>query len=180
MNVAARTLMTVEQFLDWHPDDEKWELIGGIPVEMMSESNLHETVKTSVVGALTARLKPPSRCRPAADGRQVKIDYHTSYRPDAHINCAPFGDPKAQLVEAPTVVFEVAVTFLRRDMLEKRANYFHHSSVQEVVIVDAEAREVHHFLRDRADPACLSGDDTLTLDSVGVSIPISEFFEWLP
>ena len=72
------------------------------------------------------------------------------------------------------------MTSLRRDMLEKRANYFRNPAVREVVIVDAEARAVHHFLKDRADAACLSDGSTLTLGSVSLAIPVAEFFEWLP
>ena len=133
MTFAVReSLMSVGEFLDWHPDGERWELVGGVPLRMMAEGDLHETVRSNLIVALGRRLRPPSRCRAAVDGRQLRIDDFTSYRPDAHINCAPFSDPMAQIVECPTVVFEVAVTSLERDLLDKRANCFRHPAVEHV------------------------------------------------
>ncbi len=182
MDGAVRErLMSVGEFLDWHPEDEKWELVGGIPMQMMSEGDLHEMVKTNVVGTLARRLRPPGPCRPAADGRQVQIDDFTSYRPDAHINCAPLDDPMALVIQMPTVVFEVAVTSLDRDLIEKRANYFHNPHVEHVVVIDARARRVHHFIRDDREPRVLESGEMLALTgTVTLDLPIAEFFEWLP
>ncbi len=182
MDGAVRErLMTVEEFLDWHPDDEKWELVGGIPIRMMSESNLHDTVKSGIGAAIGRRLRPPGPCRPGIDGRQVFIDDFTSYRPDAYIDCAPFGGPGDLTVEKPTVVFEVSISSLDRDLVEKRANYFHNPHVEHVVVVDANARRVHHFRRDDREERVLEVADTLELSgTVMLDLPVAEFFEWLP
>jgi len=178
---VQQALMPVGDFLDWHPDGEKWELIGGVPVRMMVEGDLHETVKTNVVGALARRLRPPSACRPGSDGRLVKIDDLTSYRPDAHVNCASFSDPMAPLVQCPTVVFEVSVSSLQRNMLEKRANYFRHPDIENVVVIDAQAQVVHHFRRGDGKARLVGFHDTLTIDgTVSLDIPVAEFFEFLP
>jgi len=182
MTLAVRErLMPVGEFLDWLPDGERWELIGGIPVRMLPEGDLHETVKSNVIGALARRMRPPSACRPAANGRQVRINDRTSYRPDAHINCAPFSDPMEPLIQCPVVVFEVAVSSLDRDLLEKRANYLENPRVEHVVIIDAQARKVHHFVRGDRKARLLTSGDILTLDgTVSLDIPVAEFFEWLP
>lgn len=178
---ATLHLMTVPEFLDWIPEDEKWELVGGIPMQMMSESDLHETVKTNVIGALTRRLRPPGSCRVGADGRQIMIDDATSYRPDAYVNCAPFSDPMDPVAQAPTVVFEVAVTSLERDLHEKRANYFRHPSISHVIVIDAVGREVIVFTRGEAETQTLTASDTLRIDGeADLTIPVAEFFEWLP
>lgn len=179
--VTAPRQMTVPEFLDWMPDGEKWELVGGIPGRMMPESDLHEWVKTNVIGALTRRLRPPSPCRAAVDGRQIMIDDATSYRPDAYVNCAPSTDPKETVAEKPTVIFEVAATSLSRDTMEKRANYFRHPSVAHVIVVDAENWQVIHYRRGEAATDTLSGDDALRIDGEAMlDIPVAEFFERLP
>jgi|GEM_PF-5671599 len=182
MTLAVREeWMTVEAFLDWHPDGEKWELIGGIPVQAMGEGGLHDAVKTSVTVAIGRRLRAPSPCRPGVDSRVVQIDTLTAYRPDVHINCAPFGDPMDQVIEKPAVVFEVAVTSLGRDLLDKRANYFRHPDVEHVVIVNAVERIVHHFRRGEGRERVVGFHDTLVLDgTVSLDLPVAEFFEFLP
>ncbi len=181
MTAAATShLMTVPEFLNWVPEGEKWELVGGLPIQMMAESDLHETIKTNVAGALTRRLRPPSDCRPAVDGRQVMIDDTTSYRPDAYVNCAPFSsNPMDQVAEAPTVIFEVSVTTLDRDTMEKRANYFRHPTVSHVVVIDAIKRRATLYTSEEA--VTLTVNDTLRIDGrVVLDIPVAEFFEFLP
>lgn len=174
-------LMSVGEFLDWHPEGERWELVGGLPLRMMAEGDLHETVKSNVIVAVGRRLRAPSPCRPAVDGRQVKIDDFTSYRPDAHINCAPFSEPMEQVVQCPTVVFEVAVSSLERDLLEKRANYFRHPAVEHVVVIEAPVQIVHHFRRGDRKARVLGFHDALVIDgTVSLDIPVAEFFEFLP
>ena len=173
-------LMTVEEFLDWHPEGEKWELVGGIPWQMMSEGNLHERVKSNVHVAVGKRMLPPSSCQAAVDGRQVRIDATTSYRPDVSTDCAPSSDPMLALIEKPTVVFEVGVTTLIRDKMEKRANYFLNPDVEHVVVVDANARTVHRFRRGSAREDVLRAGDTLALDgAVTLDVPVAEFFHFL-
>ena len=181
MDAAIREdLMTVEEFLDWCPDEEKWELVGGIPWQMMSEGNLHERVKSNVIVAIGKRMLPPSPCQAAVDGRQVKIDARTSYRPDVSIDCAPSSDPMLALIEKPTVVFEVGVTTLIRDKMEKRANYFLNPDVEHVVVIDASARTVHHFRRGSARETVLRAGDALALDgTVTLDVPVAEFFHFL-
>ena len=182
MGVAIRKeRMTVGDFVDWIPDGEKWELIGGIPVQAMGESALHEAVKSNVIGALARRLRPPSPCRPAVDGRLVQVDDYTSYRPDAHINCAPFGEAMEPLIEQPTVVFEVSVTSLEHDRYGKRPNYFRHPAIEHVVVVNAVEQVAYRYRRGSGREVMLGFHDTLTIDgTAALDIPVAEFFEFLP
>ena len=182
MSIAVRErLMTVEEFLDWHPDDEKWELVGGIPWRMMSEGDFHETVKTNVSNALGRRLRAPNPCRPGSNGKLVRIDNTTGYRPDAHINYAPVRGPMKALIEKPVVVFEVAVTSLESDLTDKRNGYFVNPHVEHLIVVNPMARKVHHFRRGSAIEDILNVGDTLSLDgTASLDLPIAEFFEWPP
>ncbi len=182
MTLAKREAwMTVEDFLDWHPDGEKWELIGGIPVQAMGESALHDTVKSNVHGAYARRLRPPSQCRPGVDSRLVRADDFTAYKPDAYVNCAPFGDPMEPLIEKPAVVFEVSVTSLEHDRLNKRVGYFRNPDVEHVVVVNAVESIVYHYRRGEGRENMIGFHDTLALDgTVSLDIPVAEFFEFLP
>ncbi len=182
MNIAVReSLMTVEEFLDWHPDGENWELIGGIPLRSMSESGLHERVKTNVSGSWIRRLRHPSPCLPGVDGRQVKIDSVTSFRPDFHIDCAFDLALTGLSVEKPTVVFEVADTSLEQYRDRKRAGYFRNPHVEHVVVIDATGRQVLHYRKGSAREIVLREGDILELEgTVSLDIPVAEFFESLP
>ena len=64
--------MPVEEFLDWHPDGVKGELVGGIPVRMTSKGSLHGMVRTGVVHAPKRRLRLPAPPGPSVMGDRSK------------------------------------------------------------------------------------------------------------
>lgn len=66
--------MGADAFAAWSVEaDGRWELIGGLPLRMMSKGREHRRVKTALVAALSDALPPGAPCRPEGDGALIRI-----------------------------------------------------------------------------------------------------------
>jgi Uma2 family endonuclease len=127
MSAAAKTRMTVNEYLAWaqsHPG--RYELSNGEVIAMPSEGAGHAAVKyavqTALLVAIRARRLP---CHMLPDGMTVRIDETTAYEPDALVYCGERLPPSAIEVPAPIVVVEVLSPSTRRiDACAKLAGYF--------------------------------------------------------
>ena len=94
MNIALRTLLTVDDYLAWartRSDPPRTELINGQIVPMSPERIAHNRTKIKVLLALRQALVTAGIVGEAfIDGVTVPIDQHTAYEPDVLVRC---GDP---------------------------------------------------------------------------------------
>ncbi len=107
MSTAARELMEGAEFLRWCLDQEdRHELVDGIPVKMMSgASEAHDRVVTNIIIALGNQLRG-TRCRPATADVAVNTRMRGYRRPDVTVTC---GEPRADSYAAqePRMIVEV-------------------------------------------------------------------------
>lgn len=104
---AAQITMTPEDFFAWDPgDEERYELVDGFPVKMMTgASQVHDVIVTNIIASLRNQLRG-SGCRPTTDDIALRTKINSVRRPDVMVNC---GDPTADSYEAhePRLVVEV-------------------------------------------------------------------------
>jgi len=104
---TARSLMTADDFLVWCLDKEaRYELVDGIPLEMMTEaSNAHDRIVVNVIASLHAQLRG-TPCRPTTADIAVRTRHRSVRRPDVMVTCDP---PAAETYEAtaPKLIVEV-------------------------------------------------------------------------
>jgi len=183
MNIALRTLLTVDDYLAWartQSDPPRTELINGQIVPMSPERIAHNRTKIKVLLALRQALVTAGIVGEVfIDGVTVPIDQHTAYEPDVLARCGDPLPPDQMKVTDPVIVVEVkSPSTAHMDTSAKLIGYFKLPSVCHYLFVDPDAREVTHHRRSASGTI---EADTLTsgmirLDPPGLTIEATDLF----
>jgi Uma2 family endonuclease len=179
-------MMTADEFLVWCLDqDEKYELVDGIPVLLHGEplngqsgaSADHDIIVVNIIVALGTRLQGKP-CRPSTSDLAVRTSIKKIRRPDVTVECGPGG---RQTYESrnPLAVFEVLSPSTRQtDMLIKIEEYKRHPTIQTVVIVEQDIMDVLVCHRDQGwDPVPLKAPgDVVRLPGADAALTLSEIY----
>ncbi|MER0236544.1 Uma2 family endonuclease [Fulvimarina sp. MAC8] len=173
---------TKEQFFAWQQgEDERYELVGGFPLKMMTgASNRHDAIVINILAELRNRLRGKP-CSPFSADGAVETYPGQIRRPDAGIDCER-RDPDGFEAEKPTVVFEVLSPSTRNfDRIRKLEEYKRVQSMRHIVIIEPTFVGVIHFFRSSAEDAWqtdifndISG--LLDLAGAGIELPLSEIY----
>jgi Uma2 family endonuclease len=173
---------TAEAFLatDQHEFGDAWryELVEGRIVAHAAPSPEHGAVLAGLVGALGSRLRGnPDGCRPESGSGAVPraAQRPTARIPDAMIRCG----------EHPRVIFEVVSPSELRSWAQRDRRRRDLQAVEgalEVVELYQSERAVHVYRRRPDDTWSFEAHEglhaVLHLASVGLSIPLSEIYEF--
>ena len=172
-----------EELLADKPRDEKWELIGGRVVKMMTGARWeHHFIIQNMNFALSSQLRAKgSPCRVFTEAFRLKErSLETSVLPDLMVHCGPL-PPGASSLDAPTVLVEVMSTgSVGRDRVEKWQIYRKLPSLQHYVLVERDKPVIEVF--DRAGEAwfkerMIEGlDAVLDLSALDLTIPLAEIY----
>jgi Uma2 family endonuclease len=182
MNVAVRIpRMTREAFFDWaEAQDAPYEFDGFQPVAKTGGTINHSQMTGNLVLALRTRLKG-TPCRALGPDAGVATIGDAVRYPDALVTCTkPEGT--GRLVPGVVVVFEVlSPTSGRTDRIDKLREYRAVPSIRRYVILEHTSAALQVFTRDSSDAewtaTALTGEDTLDLPEIGISLPIAELYE---
>jgi Uma2 family endonuclease len=148
--------MTVDEFVAWcagRDDDARWELVDGVPIQMMApQAPRHTDAKGFVWVAFRRAIAATGLpCRTLLDGVGVKIDDRTSRIPDVSVQCEAVDDDAIWLT-APMVLVEVVSPGSGTwDARDKLADYFALPSVEHYLLVYPQRRLVIHHKRGASD-----------------------------
>lgn len=185
-NTAEKT-MTVEEFFLWCRDqEERYELVDGIPVPLRGlagASMTHDVITANLIAYLRDKLRG-SGCRPTTPDAGVRTAIKKVRRPDVTIECSP---PAADSYEArsPIAVFEVlSPTTRKNDRNVKLQEYMRHPSLQTIVHIDPDLMDVLVYRRtgdgtwdiDRLDTA----EAVVNLSGTSAVMPLSSIYEDVP
>ena len=179
MAEAAVRPLTVEEFVDWHPDDDRrYELVDGVPLLMAPAANAHGRILFALAGALSPALRGTGCYGTSAAGLRLPHRDDTFYVADAVVSCAPAVD---YWIPEPRIIFEVlSPSTESHDRKTKVPDYRSIASVGEIVLIDSRERycEVH---RRRGDdwPVAIYRDegDIVELMDGGVRLVLAELYE---
>jgi Uma2 family endonuclease len=184
--LAPEQQMTIEEFLaftDTRPDEERWELIEGMPVLNPSPIDYHQIVVTNVVAFLVRmKIETNAPWLPLiGTGTRVPASANSLPQPNAMVKeHAPTGSPVS---DDALVLFEVlsrsntnADQAWRRRVYASVPNCRHYVTVSlKAVKVDAYDRDNAWSLRSMTDLA-----DALALPALGLSVPLADIYRWTP
>ncbi len=172
-----------EELLADKPRDEKWELIGGRVVKMMTGARWeHHLIVRNLDYNIYDRLRRAgSPCRVYTEAfrlRERSMD--SSMLPDVMVRCGPL-PPGVTAWNDPAVLIEVLSDgSVGRDRVEKWRIYQRLPSLQHYVLVERDRPVIEIF--DRAGEAwfkqrMIEGlDAILDLSALGVTIPLAEIY----
>lgn len=182
---AALKPMTVVEFFDWCPNDDRhWELYDGQPVAMAPPQPAHQILLVNIARRLAEALDDKPGCTVRAEAGIVPEGRDDSYyQANLAVTCRPhdLGDPRN--VPEPLLIVEVLSPSTQgSDRRRKVPDYRGIPSVREILLVDPERLycevhrhcEVHRRLEgDRWLVDLLrTADSLLVLESIGLSVPL--------
>ena len=177
--------MTVDQFLEWEPDDRSgalWQLRDGEPEMMAPASDRHGSIQSELAYLITTHLRErgsPCRVVTAPGVVPGERSEDNCLVPDLGITCAP---PTGEhLMHEPLVLIEIlSPTNVSRTRENIRA-YRTIPGVQEIVLLHSSAIVVE-ILRRGADgtwpqqPDVVDAGGELRLDSISFVAPLRDAY----
>lgn len=176
------TLEAFHAFTEDRPDWEKWELIDGEAIMQATPMRRHQRVVQNLSFQLdTIRRATGAEWEVFAGiGTRVASDNHNEMIPDIMI--VPPGDDLSNWTLEMWVAFEVlSPGSVRRDMVRTRDFYTRMEALTHYFVLAQDRREVTVFARDDGfAQRTLTGDDTLEIPTLGVSIPLADIYSGIP
>jgi len=184
MSDAAVRRMTLDEFLRWDDgSDTRYELIGGFPVAMAPPREVHGVLAARLAGRIDAALTGRRPCRASTEAGVLDPDRADNFFvADIGVTCAPF-DPRRQYLLDPILLVEIlSPSTERHDRRTKVPAYQQIASVQEILVVDSDARyaALHRRQGDQWIIQISRGEaGMISVASVGIEIPMAELYEGL-
>jgi Uma2 family endonuclease len=147
---------------------------------MAGGTEAHATIQANLAAALVTRLRG-SPCRFIGNDLKILVGENSSRYPDGYIVCSPI-DNKRTTVNDPIIVFEVlSPSTASNDLIVKNQEYEKTPTIKRYITLQQDRIGAIVFSRDNGDwrGQVLSQADTLSMPEIGLSIPLSEFYEGL-
>jgi len=171
---------TWQDYCTW-PDEERWEIIGGVAYAMVpAPSTKHQSVTVNLVTAIRVALsgKP---CRPYVAPTDVKLSDLDVVQPDILVVCDASKILPTHIEGPPDLVIEVlSPSTSAKDLRQKKALY-ERVGVVEYLVVDPLEHYAILFLNgpEGFDKGTVfAADEVLVFSTLdGLGVPLWEMFE---
>ncbi len=175
----------IEEYLQMEEfSNVKHEFYQGEIFAMAGAKPDHNTIVINIIVALGIKLRDSS-CRLFNSDQRVHIAANTLFTyPDVSLVC---GEPvflkndDCNLTNPAMIIEVLSPSTMGYDRVEKFHLYKHLLSLQEYMLVDAQAVFVEHFVKDAAGKWILRKyerlDECLLVGSAGVSLSLAEIYE---
>lgn len=180
MASAAVKLMTADEFLLWQQDKEvRYELVDGIPIEMMTgASDVHDRVVINLIVLLGHQLRG-TRCRPTTADVALRTKRRAVRRPDVMINCAPLKGDVYEALE-PRMAIEVLSKSNVGVAWERKLLEYQRLDLDYILLVDSRCVAATLLTRDDARSWESSDYDSLvdvvSLERLGCRLPLADVY----
>jgi Uma2 family endonuclease len=184
--LAPEQQMTIEEFLaftDTRPEEERWELVEGVPVINPAPIEHHQLIVSNIITFLMShKRRSGAKWLPLLGvGTRVPTSPHSLPQPDAFVKEGAATD--RPVTDDALVLFEVlSRSNTRADQAWRRRVYASVPNCQHYVTVSVKAIEVVAYDRrsDWAERSFVSLGDVLELQALGVSMPLADIYRWTP
>ncbi len=178
MSAALQRPMTLDAFLAWEErQGVRWEFDGFAPVAMTGGTLEHSTIQRNLMSALHQRLRG-SPCQVQGDSLKIQAAESIRY-PDAFVACGDLARGTT-VVQTPVVVFEIlSPSTAGVDRVVKNEEYRATPSIQRYVMLEQDRMAATVFQRAGDDWVghLLTGEVTLDMPEIRVSVPLAELYE---
>ena len=173
--------LSVEDYLEGEKASQvRHEYIAGQVYAMAGASRKHNSIALNLASRIRSRIMR-GHCQVFMSDVKVRIDVlDVFYYPDVVVSCEP-EDSNDYFVSAPCLIIEVtSPSTAAIDRREKLLSYQKIDSLREYLLVSQDEIKVDVYRRDdegRWWVETLGEKDELRMESVDLSIPVSELYE---
>jgi Uma2 family endonuclease len=185
--LAPKDQMTIEEFLaftETRPQEERWELIEGVPVMNPSPVRMHQRIAGNIESFLTAeKERLGARWMPMLGvGTVVPASPNSLPQPDVFVQESDVVDD-SHVTDDALVLFEVlSKSNTRADRAWRHRVYSSIPNCQHYVTVSQKAVEV--IACDRAggwaERRLADLAAVLELPALGIALPLARIYRWTP
>ena len=178
--------MTIDQFLafaDTRPDDERWELIDGVPVLSPGPTDDHQLIVANVLAALVTARRARAARWIAIPGVGTKAAPFTDRLPQPDVMVKGRAATGSRISEEALVLVEVlSRSNTRKDQNWRLATYQHVVGAEHYVAVHQNQIAVIRYDRAGGWQPYLYRDvhQALELPALDLKIPLAEIYEGTP
>ena len=173
-----KNYLTVEDYLTGERQSEiRHEFVEGMVYAMAGASINHNQITANLLTQLMTHLRGKN-CRPFSSDLLVKTGKEKYRYPDITVVCDDqFLDDYS--TDSPVLLVEVLSKGTHQlDRQIKRLEYLRLPSLQEYVLIEQERVEIEVFRRSAGwQPSYYYWDDTVELESVGLSLTVPTIYE---
>ena len=171
------SLLDADAFREWAwRQPEKWQFISGALVMMAGASRTRTTIAGNLTGLFWDALRG-GRCRPHPSDLAVRVDRLNEFYPDIVVDCGSARDEAAE----PILVVEILSPSTEKDDRGRKwAAYRRLKSLRHYMLVAQDQMVVELYTRSDAGwtlQVFETADATVTIDSLDVSLWVSEIYE---
>jgi Uma2 family endonuclease len=178
MNVAFKTFMSVDEFLEWEERQElRYEFDGLQAIAMTGGTLAHALIQRNIAIAVGVRLRGKS-CQFVGSDLKIETAGRIRY-PDGYVFCSALPGT-TKVVREPVVIFEVlSASTETADKVTKSAEYASVPSVRRYIILSQREAGGKMFERAGAEwiESPLASDAILRMPEIGIEAHMSEFYE---
>lgn len=185
--VKLPDLMTLDEFLVWDaPDGVFWQLVNGEPVAMAPALPIHALLQNRIGRRVDEHLEAKRTGCLTLSNPGVRLGRRPDSNvriPDIGVTCSPL-IPGDIFMPDPVLLIEILSPSNQRETWGNVWDYTTIASVQEILVVRTAAIGAH-LLRRNPDgtwpdaPTGIDGD-TVTLESIGLSLPLPPLYAGTP
>lgn len=181
-----RDFYSIEEYLELEEKSTMaYEFVAGQIYAMTEPSQAHEVIVENLYSQLLVHLRG-GPCRAHLASRRVLFACRgdeIAYRPDVWVGCGETRNPAGVTVGDPRLVIEVlSPSTARVDRREKAVNYREIPSLEECVLVAQKKAQVTIYRRARGWQRVVlqSAEDALELESIGLTLPLTDIYQGVP
>ena len=182
MAIQHQERITLEEFFALVESDleHRYEYIDGYAVMMTGGSPDHAIIGANLGRILGEQLRKSSCIVYNSEVYIELADESNCLCPDASVSCDRRDRHAIKVIHYPTLVAEVLSPGTKaRDRGIKSELYQNIPTVQEILFIDTQVMRIQLYRRetDYWTIRNFTQDDTVELNSVGIHVPVSEFYE---
>jgi Uma2 family endonuclease len=183
----AYKLLTVEEFLDACPNDQRhYQLIDGVIVAMAPPATPHQVIAARLGGEIYASLnatRPECVLRAQAGIAPQGLQGRDHFETDLTVSCNPLDRDDRGIVSDPVLIVEVlSPSTDRDDVFIKLPAYQRIPSLREILYLETERAGATVYRRAESDWQALelAGPEArLQLETVGLDIALGSLYRGL-
>jgi len=186
VDAAQAPILSVASFRDWltsRPDEEHWELIGGIPMMMAPPNRRHQRIASNLEALLNAALKRRNPLFAAYQNIGVNIVSTAPYDPEPDVAVIREDEnPDPRYADRFYLVAEVLSDSDERIIESKREIYRAHASCTCILLIRQDRAEIMVERRTGEGwrTQVLGSGDELALPDFGLACPVRDIYRDTP